>query len=477
MSADAPINATRVGISAIKAVVDRAQMLNNPKYDSLISFSQAARVEPLVLVDTDVLFVDELHDVMQSLQSMFAGYYLQAVALNSTIGNVKVMDTLDKFATSRDVGRAQGKLMSEATSRLTHMLAKESYQDRLPVHWEQSVAMESDGGSQGRQIDPDEAVKNAERAHKVWRMNREQEGAKRDDARRASDDKHNDRKREREQAQTEREDKAREDVNKAFDRPAGQTREFRDEYAHHYKQDQELARLEREQEERARVAASFGRDTVSEIKENSNLSVGKMLEVNLTHNGTTYTVPVSIRLIANTIPTAKLVHILSLADEETSSKERYHGWKSGRLAFWKDLVFCRDLIDAHRKNLMANGDALYMNILAKEKKNTLAALYSGNPSVAAASNMVVTSTNAVSELELSLGGQFDHFATRQKVFEKTSLMIVAVIDKEWSRVRFYHRGLPEATDVSFRDLKSASKSGPDVSDILRAYQVGHSPSL
>jgi hypothetical protein len=475
MSADVPINATQVGISAIKAVVDRAQMLNNPKYDSLISFSQAARVEPLVLVDTDVLFVDELHDVMQSLQSIFAGYYLQAVALNSTIGNVKVMDTLDKFATSRDLGQAQGKLVSDVRTNLNHMLAKEAYQDRLPVHWENSVAMESAGGSQGRQIDPDEAMKNAERAHKLWRMNREQEGAKHDDARRASDEKHSDRKRDREQAQTEREDKARDDVNKEFGR--GDTREYRDEFHHTLRQLDDISRIEREEAERARVAASFGRDTVSEIKENSNLSVGKMLEVNLTHNGTTYTVPVSIRLIANTIPTAKLVHILSLADEETSSKERYHGWKSGRLAFWKDLVFCRDLIDAHRKNLMANGDALYMNILAKEKKNTLAALYSGNPSVAAASNMVVTSTTAISELELSLGGEFDHFATRQKVFEKTSLMIVAVIDKEWSRVRFYHRGLPEPTDVSFRDLKSASKSGPDVSDILRAYQVGHSPSL
>jgi hypothetical protein len=464
MSADAPINATQVGISAIKAVVDRAQMLNNPQYDSLISFSQAARVEPLVLVDTDVLFVDELHDVMQSLQSIFAGYYLQAVALNSTIGNVKVLDTLDKFSTSRNLGRAQGKLMSEAQSHLTHMLAKESYKERLPVHWEQSIATESDGGPQGRQIDPDEAMKNAERAQKIWKMNRDQEGAK-----------HEDRKRARDQAQAEREDKAREDVNKEFGR--GDSREYRDEYLHTQRSLDEVSRLEREEEERKRVATSFGRDTVSEIKENSNLSVGKMLEVNLTHNGTTYTVPVSIRLIANTIPTAKLVHILSLADEETSSKERYHGWKSGRLAFWKDLVFCRDLIDAHRKNLMANGDALYTNILAKEKKNALAALYSGNPSVGAASNMVVTSTNAISELELTLGGQFDHFATRQKVFDKTSLMIVAVIDKEWSRVRFYHRGLPEATDVSFRDLKSASKSGPDVSDILRAYQVGHSPSL
>jgi hypothetical protein len=57
-------------------------------------------------------------------------------------------------------------------------------------------------------------------------------------------------------------------------------------------------------------------------------------------------------------------------------------------------------------------------------------------------------------------------------------MIVAVIDKEWSRVTFYHRGLPDATEVSFRDLKVSSKgNGPDVSDILKAYTLGQAPRL
>jgi hypothetical protein len=386
--------------------------LADPKHDSLVAFTQAARVEPLVLIDTDVLFVDELHDVMQSLQSLFAGYYTQAIALNSTIGNVKVLKTLEKFTPNRDLAAAQGQFTRDVTSGLRSGLglATEAYRDRLPTDWDPAVALEEqvkNNGKRGKQVDPDE---NDEQFRKA-------------------------------------------------------------------KRDSEMARAAREEAERERVAVAFGKDAISDLKENANLSVGKMIEVSIKHEDKTFTVPISIRLIANTIPSAKLVHILSLANEETSASERYHGWKSGRLAFFKDLLFCRDLIDAHRKNLMAHGDALFTNILAKERKNSLAALMSGNPSVAAASNMVVTSTSSIAELELSLNGHFSNFATRQKVFEKTSLMIVAVIDKEWSRVQFYHRGLPEATDVSFRDLKSSNKSGPDVSDILRAYQVGHSPSL
>jgi len=58
------------------------------------------------------------------------------------------------------------------------------------------------------------------------------------------------------------------------------------------------------------------------------------------------------------------------------------------------------------------------------------------------------------------------------------VMSMAVIDKQWERVTFYHRGIDMHTEVGMRDLKIANKgSGPDVSDILKAYQMGNAPSL
>ncbi len=440
MSVTAATAATQVGLSAINAIADRySLMTSGGSKESLVQFTQAARVEPTVLVDTDVLFLDELHDVQQSLLSMFAGYYLQAVALNSTVGNAKVLSTLEKFQPNRDLDTAKSQFMGHLAGLA---LAKESFTHRLPGYRLASVSLEAEGGNTSRQVDPDDAER--DRDHKRWKQDRERTQAGRDDKVREADE----------------EDRLKD-------------RTFKNE-----RQEREASERAREDAERSRVVASYGKDSLSTLKENVNLSLGKMIEVTLRHNDQTFTLPISIRLIANTIPSAKLVHILSLANEETSASERYHGWRSGRLSFVKDLIFCRDLIDAHRKNLMANGDALYTNILAKERRNSLAAILSGTPSVAAASNMVVTSSNSIAELELSLNGKFNDFHTRQKVFEKTSLMIVAVIDKEWARVTFYTRGIPEATEVSFRDIKSSNKgSGPDVSDILKAYQLGHAPSL
>lgn len=408
--------ASQVGLSAINAIIQNINLMakQGARHDSLVAFTQAARVEPLVLVDTGVLFDDVLPDVMQSLSNIFAGYYLQAVSLNSTIGNAKVASVLGTFNPKREFGASDVLAGASAAAAHVHhmMTAAEAYRDRLPTGWSTGIALEAQvktgGGARGgRPLDAD------------------------------------------------------------------------DEQFNRMKRENEMQRLEREQVERRRITASFGEDALSTLKENVNLSVGKIFEVTIKHEDRTVTVPVSIRLVVNTIPTDQLVRVLSPGDEITSGKERYHGWRSGRLAFWKDMILCRDLVDAHRKNLMADGDRLYANIVAKERKNAFAAIFNGNPSVASASNMVVMSASTVSTLEQDLNGRFADFHVRQKVFERTSLMIVAVIDREWARVEFYHRGIPEVSNLGFKDIKGYSKgsSGPDVSEILRAYSMVSAPRL
>jgi hypothetical protein len=57
-------------------------------------------------------------------------------------------------------------------------------------------------------------------------------------------------------------------------------------------------------------------------------------------------------------------------------------------------------------------------------------------------------------------------------------MFLVVIDKQYERVTFYHRGINQATELGVRDLKASQKgNGPDVSDILRAYTMGQNPRL
>ena len=95
-----------------------------------------------------------------------------------------------------------------------------------------------------------------------------------------------------------------------------------------------------------------------------------------------------------------------------------------------------------------------------------------------ASNLVVISTDTIASLEMQINGKMSDFKTREKVFKDTYIMLMCVVDKQWDRITIYSRGIHLATEVGIKDLKAANKgSGPDVSDILKAYQLGNHPSL
>jgi hypothetical protein len=359
-----------IGLGMIRKITD---LWSGAKSDSLIDYTQVARVEPIVLIDTDCLYLESLSDVQQSLLSIFAGYYLQAVAISTSIGKIEVMRHLDKLNPRRNPG-------DSAVDSMGWLLAQESYTHGLPMS-NKGIALEANALFPNQDSDNDTTV-------------------------------------------------------------------------------------------------AFHRDTLKDLSELANLSVGKTFSVEITDGLHKASIMIAIRLMASSLPTSSLIHILSLASQDNSMKERYHAWRAGRLEFIKDLCFCQDLIDAHRKNLMADKDGIYTNLIKRARGNMLSTIVSGNPSVATSSNIVIISDTTAEQLELELNGKISSFAIREKMMKATYIMLMCVIDKQWERVTIYHRGIHLPTSVSVRDLKASNKgSGPDVSDILKAYQMGNPASL
>lgn len=351
-----------IGLSVIRKVSD---LWRATKSNSLVDYTAPSRVEPIALIDADCLHHELLPDTMQSLQSIFSGYYLQAFSISMNVGKIEVMRHLDRLNPNRDPGLS-------AADTSGWLMAAESYKNGLP-----RLAQEA--------INP------------------------------ITQDNPN---------------------------------------------------------------AESGRDTLTSIKDLTNLSVGKMIAVNVSDGNSHATINIAIRLMATYIPTESLTQILSYSQQDKSTKERYHGWKSGRLEFVRDILFCQDLIEQHKKNLKNDSTGIYGEILNRERKNRLATIVSGNPSIATASNLLVCSKNTLERLEGEIGGSFKDYKTRQKIFNETNLMIIAVIDKEWDRVTFYTNGINTVTQVGRQDLKASNKAnGPDVAEIMKQYMLGSSPSL
>lgn len=98
---------------------------------SLVSASQALRVEPYVLVDARASRLPFAKDAVMLGQKLYSSYYLLANAADNTIAGAKISKRFDKFATDRSVGNAAGQFLG-LESKEPDYLSLESYQFGLP---------------------------------------------------------------------------------------------------------------------------------------------------------------------------------------------------------------------------------------------------------------------------------------------------------------------------------------------------------
>ena len=368
-----PVNeGTLAAGSVLSTVMDtyaKAQAVGSHlKTSSLVSATSVARVEPIVIVDKDCLFLEYLPDILQSTQSIFVGYWLQALSLITNVGDVNVGRVLDKLNPNRkvDTNGFLETIVKAGIGKENYTYASESMKYKLPT-----IAMEAKG------------------------------------------------------------DKGDKDGS--------------------------IAKV----------------DNVAEL---ANLSVGKLINVTIKNNGQEAVIPISFRLMVNTLPPASCVQLLSQGSVDLSFSERWFKCRAGRISFIKDLVFCQDLIREQKRTLMTDKDGVYSEIAKRAKNSKLASFFSKNPSLAEASNIVVISEETAMQLRVKHNLNLDNFKDRQKIFDKTYAMILVVIDRNYERVNMYHYGISASTSVGLRDIKVANKgSGPNIMEVLAAFKGGNAP--
>lgn len=219
-------------------------------------------------------------------------------------------------------------------------------------------------------------------------------------------------------------------------------------------------------------------ETLKKFYEVDSLAVGKLVNVELKDGDHSAKLPVMIRLVPTTVPSKVLTHIFTATEKNSSFKERYHMWRSGQIRLVRDLMFNIDLIDQHRKALINDTSNVYMAIHDRRRNNAGKSFATGIPSMADASNIAVITKDTARAMARELYGKIDHLSVRKKIFEASYLMLLVVVDEQWERVTIYHRGIDQPTDVSFREIKGAEKGkGPDITEILKAYSLGSSPSI
>jgi hypothetical protein len=222
---------------------------------------------------------------------------------------------------------------------------------------------------------------------------------------------------------------------------------------------------------------SMGRQNLDIVKEVSNLSVGKMLEVNLERNGNKASVNVMMRLMVLNTDSTSMKTILTVGAGKNDFKERWYRMKAGELRFIQDIVFCQDLIKESRKTRINDKSGFFEHMMRQQGHNAVASL-TGGATLNNSSAILVFTEETAKAVEIEVGGKLDNFKIREKVFSYTKAMLMFVVNRKWEHVTIYHQSIATPSEMSVRELKRAAKSsGADIEDILRAYTAGSAPAL
>jgi len=216
-----------------------------------------------------------------------------------------------------------------------------------------------------------------------------------------------------------------------------------------------------------------------DLTENVPLSIGRMYEVSMSEDGKTACVKVAIRLLSTITPTSVLTNIFTTTNpDDTSYGKRWEKLMEGQISFWNDFVLHKDLMAKRRKTLIMDKSGVYQEILRRQSSHYRSGLVTKKPSLGQASNLCIMSLDTLEAIEYKMGGKISQSKIRDELFNETSMMIIAVIDAGYERVKFYHRGIPIASDFSITEIKSTNKgSGPDVMEIMKTLVSGSAPTL
>lgn len=486
-----------VGATLLGTITRIAQRFASSGLDTqttLSDITKATRVEPIALVDRSISHQAYMTDVLTAANAIFAGYYLQAVALSATaVNGVTALKVLDRLNPDRGFD-VNGALIGKALSsgRDVGVFAKESFQHCLPIPG-RSVGLEAFGtyavSNESDRKNPDAVPLHLENElieamlkNSKLKVDAEPSSLQRKGVIQRGEEI---------LAELNVRDRAawREVISETTVNEIKLKNQRLKAELKNFKLDQDFENLKRSNDYRKlQEEILHQNDTSVSIRENKalnfvneavNLSVGRMFEVEIQQGNQNFKVPVSIRTISTIVDAEILAHILGgTGSNMLKFKERYHAWRAGQLSFISDIILMQDLIDQHRSMLDKDKSGAYAEIMRRRRDNRFNASFGGTPSVGVASNIVAISKRTAQIAEREGNGKFTDPKFRARVFNGTYMILLFVIDEDMERVSIYHRDIALPTQLSLKELKVANKgSGVDVMEVLKSYQLGQAVRL
>lgn len=402
---------------ALTALYNIPKLFRESNASSWTDITKSLRVEPVTLVDERCLNLPYIQDILYTATATTAAYYLQAVAVQGSVGKLDVVRVLDGLNPNRDTVSNIGFMIGDATqvAMLSHM--------QLPMY-----------DTLGIQERVNQRV-----------------------------------------AVEQRKLSTESNSGKAPFNASGKTAGYVNAQANHHLN---LALTDAEKDVAGRLATDYGvgigNDALKSATDIANLSVGALISVEISDGKETRKVPITIRLIVSGIKPSILSSIFDAAAHNRTIKERYHAYRAGQIEFIKDMIFCQDIIDEDIKNRIEDTSGAWREMKERQSRNRMNTMLSlgTRPSVGTACNVYIMSKETLVECEQKLGGRISNRGTREKLFSNTLMMLLYVVDTKREIVEVWHRGQGTSTIHSVKEMRMNGKernASIELNEAFKAY--------
>jgi len=154
-------------------------------------------------------------------------------------------------------------------------------------------------------------------------------------------------------------------------------------------------------------------------------------------------------------------------------------WKkvtAGEISFFKDFIFCFDLIEKYNKTLKADpknkiGDVLRENHMKEFQSYVQRLKKVENKNMNIASTIIIADHKTIQRNASDSGSNLDDYNTRQEFFNKSLVMILVVVDDMFNTVKVYYNGMKMYATCTFDTLNRIGQKSDsyDLKDIITAF--------
>lgn len=161
---------------------------------------------------------------------------------------------------------------------------------------------------------------------------------------------------------------------------------------------------------------------------------------------------------------------------------RWRAVRAKEIAFWKDFIFARDLVERQAKMLKNDKSGLVTQMMARQNSGVwrwIGGMLDLIPKSHNLSNAILvfdkqTFDHSCREAHID----FNNVYQRMQFFRKTFTMMTVVVDTMYGKVDMYYAGVPQVGNYTFNMINkvgAGKNDNFDLKSIMTAFSSGNSP--